>query len=183
MSGCKGLHCPGCGDGPGRAVPLIAAAVLVIALAEWILSALIWIAIALGAVLVIAAAALAWWVHGKPARQAAWDARYAAAFGAAREREAASRVTATVIPRAGAGARPAVGSHVIHHHVWEGPAIREPARIARSAAIPADAGEITEGESWSPPSSLSSSPRSSSATTRATPTPTTATTARTATGA
>ena len=51
-------------------------------------------------------------------------------------------LTATVIPQVGEGAMPrAIEHHVIHHHVWEGPAMPDAALIARSA-IPGDAGEI-----------------------------------------
>lgn len=119
-----------------------AALIVVAAVVVWyILSVIIWIAVALGVLLLLAVVALAWWLRGKPVRQAAWDARYAAAFGAERNRAAVPKVTATVIPQAVAGARPAIENHYhVHHHYADGDG---PTRVP---AISGQAGDAITGK-------------------------------------
>ena len=112
-------------------VAALAGVVLLAVIAEWILSVIVWIAIALGILLVLAAAVLVWWLRGRLARQAAWDARYAAAFAPLRERQT---VTATVTPQVGPLAPPAIEQHVhYHYHAADSP---EPARVIAAEVEP-----------------------------------------------
>jgi hypothetical protein len=113
-------------------VVLVAVAVAVI---EFVLSIIVWVAIALGVVLVLVAAGLIWWLRGAPRRKAAYDAAYRAAFEA---RRPVQTVTATVIPQVPAGARPTIEQHT-HYHVHLGAAGPEAVHVIRS--LPGTAGE------------------------------------------
>ena len=114
----------------------VAIAVAVVIVVEFILSIIVWLAIALGVVLVLAAAGLIWWLRGAPKRKAEFDAAYAAAFEA---RRPARTVTATVIPQVQQPEQPAIELHY-HSHYHAAP--ESPARIV----IPGTAGDaITEG--------------------------------------
>ena len=102
----------------GLVVPVVIAAVAV-AVAEFVLSIIVWLAIAAGVVLVLAAAGLIWWLRGAPKRRAAYDAAYHAAFEAHRP---AQTVTTTVLPqvpqRFEAPERPAIGpAREVHLHL------------------------------------------------------------------
>ena len=118
MSRLSGAHTHHGGGAETAAV--LVGVILLAGIVEWILSVSIWIAIALGVLLVIAAAVLVWWLRGKSARQARYDAHYAAAFAPFHE---VRKVTATVIPQAVPAAQhpelpaavPAVESHVHYH--------------------------------------------------------------------
>jgi hypothetical protein len=119
-------------SGGGLVVPVVIAAVAV-AVAEFVLSIIMWLAIAAGIVLVLAAAGLIWWLRGAPKRKAAYAAAYAAAFEAQRR---PATVTATVIP-------PAMPPVVNFNFYAAGSP--EPARVIRTV-IPGTAGDaITEG--------------------------------------
>ena len=114
----------------GLIVPVVIAAALV-AVVEFILSIIVWLAIAAGVVLVLAAAGLVWWLHGAPKRKAEYAALYAAAF---ESRRPVQTVTATVIPQVPTGAGPAIENHYhVHHHYAASP---EPARVIPGKVLP-----------------------------------------------
>ena len=112
----------------GLIVP-VGIAVVVVAVVEFILSIIVWLAIAAGVVLVLAAAGLVWWLHGAPKRRAEYAALYAAAF------EARRTVTATATPQVTQGtAPPAIEQHV-HYH-YHAPVGQEPARVIPGKVLP-----------------------------------------------
>lgn len=111
----------------GLIVPVVIAAMFV-AVVEFVLSIIVWLAIAAGVVLVIVAAGLIWWLRGAPKRKAEYAALYAAAF------EARRAVTATATPQVAQGtAAPAIEYHV-HHHYYAGG--QEPARVIPGKVMP-----------------------------------------------
>ena len=112
----------------GLVVPVVLVAVAV-AVVEFILSIIVWLAIAAGVVLVLAAAGLIWWLRGAPKRKAEYAAAYAAAFDA---RRPAQTVTATVIPQVSQTSRPEIHNHGPQFHFY-GAASPETARVIRSA--------------------------------------------------
>ena len=114
-------------DLDGLIVPVVLVAVAV-AVIEFVLSIIVWLAIAAGVVLVIAAAGLIWWLRGAPKRKAEYAALYAAAFKARRA------VTATAAPQVSAGTAPAIENHYhVHHHYAASP---EPARAIPGKLLP-----------------------------------------------
>lgn len=117
-------------DLDGLIVPVVICAV-VIAVAEFILSIIVWLAIAAGVVLVAAVAGFVWWRRGEPERKARYDAIYAAAFEARRRRGA---ITADAIPQVSQGTAPAIENHYhVHHHYAAG---SEPARAIPGKVLP-----------------------------------------------
>ena len=129
MSRLSGAHTHHGGGAETAAV--LVGVILLAVIVEWILSVIIWIAIALGVLLVIAAAVLVWWLRGKSARQAAWADRYATAFDGLRQPQT---VTATVPPQVDAGVRPAIEQHVHYHlHLADS---RDPARVVAAEVEP-----------------------------------------------
>ena len=136
--GCSGLHCAGCAG--GVTVPVVPlAAVFGVAWIAGHMIEVIAVCGASGALAVLIVVALVRWGERQDARHAQlWAARKAAL--------APAPVTATMLPQAATGARPALEQHV-HYHVHLGAAEREAARIIRTA-LPGQAGAaITEGES------------------------------------
>jgi len=113
----------------------VAIAVVVVAVVEFILSIIVWLAVAAGVVLVLVAAGLIWWLRGKPEREAEVAGLLAARHEA---------LAATVKPQVTYAPVPALEQHVhYHYHAADG---RGPARIF--TALPGQAGEaITERES------------------------------------
>ena len=129
MRHADGAHTHGHGGGldPSIAAP-IAIAVVVVIIVEWILSIIVWLAVAAGVVLVLVAAGLIWWLRGAPKRKAEYAALYAAAF------EARRTVTATAAPQVSAGTTPAIENHFhVHHHYAASP---EPARVIPGKVLP-----------------------------------------------
>ena len=125
----------------GLAVP-IAIAVVVVVVVEFILSIIVWLAVAAGVVLVLAAAGSIWWLRGAPRRKAEYAALYAAAFEA---RRPAATVTATVIPQVPQPSQPVIHNHGPQFHFY-GAASPEAVRVTRTA-LPEQAGDaITEGK-------------------------------------
>ena len=125
----------------GLVVPVVLVAVAV-AVIEFVLSIIVWLAIAAGVVLVLAVAALAWWLRGAPKRRAEYAAAYAAAFEA---RRPAATVTATVIPQVQQPEQPAIHNHGPQFHFY-GAASPEAVRVIRQA-LPGQSGEaIPEGK-------------------------------------
>jgi hypothetical protein len=123
----------------GVAAP-VAIAVVVVIIVEFILSIIVWLAIAAGIVLALAAAGLIWWLRGAPERKAAYDAAYRAAFEARRAAPAAA-------PQVRWPERPAVTNnyHGPQFHFHGPDAEAQMARVIRS--LPGQAGDaITEGE-------------------------------------
>lgn len=117
-------------DLDGLIVPVVLVAVAV-AVVEFVLSIIVWLAVAAGIVLVIVAAGLIWWLRGAPKRRAEYAAEYAAAFEAKRR---PVTVTATVIPQVPAGAGPAIEQHVhYHYHAADG---QDPARAIPGKVLP-----------------------------------------------
>ena len=101
---------------------------MVVIIVEWILSIIVWLAVAAGVVLVLAAAGLIWWLRGAPKRRAEYAALYAAAF------EARRQVTATATPQVSSSSPPAIEQHVhYHYHAVGG---QEPARVIPGKALP-----------------------------------------------
>jgi len=126
LSGAHAHH-----GGGAETIGVIAIAVAVVIIAEWILSVIVWIAVALGVLLALAAAVLVWWLRGKPGREAAWAARYADAFAGMNE---SRKITATVTSQVSAGTQPAIENHVhYHYHAADG---REPARVIAAEVEP-----------------------------------------------
>lgn len=109
----------------GLIVPVVLVAVAV-AVVEFILSIIVWIAVAAGVILVLVAAGLIWWLRGAPKRKAEYAALYAAAFEA---RRPVQTVTATVIPQVRWPEQPAVTNNFNFYGV----ASPEVARIIRTA--------------------------------------------------
>ena len=106
----------------GLAVPVVIAVVAVI-IAEWILSIIVWLAIAAGVVLAAAVAGLVLWrVKAAPKRRAA-----SAAIAAAFDREALTR----------GAARPSIAPAVVNFNFYGMPAA-EPAAVIRKV-IPGQA--------------------------------------------
>ena len=129
MSRLSGAHTHH-GGGAETAAVLIGVILLAV-IAEWILSVIVWIAVILGVLLALAAAALVWWLRGRPAREAAWADRYATAFDGLRQPQT---VTATVTPQVDAGVRPAIEQHVHYHlHLADS---RDPARVVAAEVEP-----------------------------------------------
>ena len=122
----------------GLVVPVVIA-VVVVAVVEFILSIIVWLAVAAGVVLVLAAAGLIWWLRGAPKRKAEYAALYAAAFEA---RRPVQTVTATVIPQVQQPAQPEIHNHGPQFHFY-GAASPEAVRVIRQA-LPGEA--ITERE-------------------------------------
>ena len=117
-------------DLDGLVVPVVLVAVAV-AVVEFILSIIVWLAVAAGVVLVLAAAGLIWWLRGAPKRKAEVAALLAARHEA---------LAATARPQVTYAPAPAVEQHV-HYHYHAAP--DSPARIV----IPGTAGDaITEGK-------------------------------------
>ena len=134
MSACSGLHCAGCGS--GSAVPV--AALAAIFGADWVLENLVAVLVVsavCGLLALAGVVALMRWAERRDARPVQlWTDRRA---------QVPAAVTATVIPQAVTGARPAaIENHLHIHHHYAGP---EPARVR--TAITGQAGDaITEGE-------------------------------------
>lgn len=120
-------------DLDGLAVPVVLVAIAV-AVVEFILSIIVWLAVAAGVVLVVAAAGLIWWLRGAPKRKAEYAALYAAAFEA---RRPVQTVTATVIPQVAQPAQPVIHNHGPQFHIY-GAASPEAARVIRSAITEED---------------------------------------------
>ena len=138
---CPGLHCPGCGDGgklPATVGLVILAAVF--ALLDRILHAIEEALVITGilaacAILALVTAGILGVVHRMRSEHLMSVVQIAP--------EPRETVTATVIPQVTGGTPPlAIEHHVIHHHVWEGPAGFDAAAVVRSAVLPGDAGEI-----------------------------------------
>jgi hypothetical protein len=149
---CPGLHCPGCSGGQSLAIlgGTVALFVFAAETVAWVAERIFWIGGTLALCFVLAVAASMWLER--------WSATRAARWGAARgilsradvilPEPRAATLTATVIPQAAAGARPAIEHH--HHGPvfnFYGPdAEAQAARVIR--ALPGDTGQIlTEGES------------------------------------
>jgi hypothetical protein len=113
-------------DLDGLIVPVVIAAVFV-AVVEFVLSIIVWLAVAAGIVLVIAAGGLIWWLRGAPKRKAEYAALYAAAF------EAHRAVTATATPQVTQGTAPPAIEYHVHHHYAAG---QEPARVIPGKVMP-----------------------------------------------
>jgi hypothetical protein len=124
----------------GGLVVIVAIAAVAVAVIEFILSIIVWLAIAGGVVLVLVAAGLIWWLRGAPKRKAEYAALYAAAFEAGRQ---AQTVTATVIPQVTPSSQPAIHNHGPQFHFY-GAASPEAARVIRTAIPGAAGGAITE---------------------------------------
>jgi hypothetical protein len=114
----------------GLLVPVVLVAV-VVAVVEFILSIIVWLAIAAGIVLVLVAAGVVWWLRGAPKRKAEYAALYAAAFEA---RRPAQTVSATVAPQVRWPEQPAVTNNYGPQFHFSGPdAEAQMARVIRSA--------------------------------------------------
>lgn len=115
-------------DLDGLIVPVVIA-VVVVAVVEFVLSIIVWLAVGAGVVLVLGAAGLIWWLRGAPKRRAEYAALYAAAF------EAHRAVTVTAAPQVAQGtAPPAIENHYhVHHHYADG---QEPARVIPGKVLP-----------------------------------------------
>lgn len=128
MSGCEGLHCPGCGHGGHGGLVVIGGGIVAAALAgEWVASHL-WELLAVtavcGALAVAAVAALMRWGDRREARHAA--ARPFLAMRAVPE--IGTRVPA---PVASAGP-PALGYRDVHIHLHGVPAAEQAAVIRQA---------------------------------------------------
>lgn len=131
------MICVQCATGGGAAIfAAVFAAVAAIQGLEWVLARIWWIAGSAAVITALAVAAvipLMRWAERRDARRLPlWKVR-----------EVPASVTATVIPQAVTGARPAIENHFhVHHHYADG---REPVRVF--TAIPGQAGDaLTEGE-------------------------------------
>lgn len=105
-------------DGIQAVAYCLVAGVLVLAGASWVLRHMLWIAIPAGAVLVVAAGGLVWWLRGAARRKARYDAAYTAAF--ARERESRAVTATATSPQVSQGTLPAIEYHVHHHYYADG---------------------------------------------------------------
>lgn len=129
-------------DLEGLLVPVVLVAVAV-AVVEFILSIIIWLAIAAGVLLALLAAVLVWWLRGAPKRRAEFTAAYAAAFEAHRP----AQVTATVIPKVSQGTSwPAVAPPPQVTFNFYGLAPEQQAAVIRTALPGQRSGDIITEE-------------------------------------
>jgi hypothetical protein len=135
-------------DLDGLIVPVIIAAVFV-AVVEFVLSIIVWLALAAGIVLVLAVAALVVWrVKAAPKRRAAEAAITAAFVREAEARRAERAITGTVLPQVSWPDQPAItNNYGPQFHIHGPDAEAQLARVIRSALPGQAGGPVPEGES------------------------------------